>query len=358
MLLSMPSSLVTVPLAAFFASASNELLHGFRAPLVAGAIALGITWVLTPLVRKMAFKYGAVDDPTRDDRRIHKEPLPRWGGIAIYVGILAAVLCVLPFAYPGSQPFPPFLIGMMLLAGVLVAFGAGDDLKDFSARFQLLFLLGAGTLIQFIGTDSGRVQIQSLGIPLSSPPTAIGLGLLAVPITAFYIFVITKTMDTIDGVDGLASGIAAISSGALVIIAVYSSQPRSAIIAAAIGGAALGFLKHNYNPAKIIMGTGGAYVLGFLLACVSIIAGLKTATAFAFLIPVMVFGVPIFDAFFVITRRLMSGQPIYQADKRHLHHTLLRSGLSQRQTVWVLYAAAFVLCLVLIAVMRRYGHPS
>jgi UDP-GlcNAc:undecaprenyl-phosphate GlcNAc-1-phosphate transferase len=341
----------------FFLSTPNELLHGFRAPLLTGALALGVTWLTTPWVRKLAIQKGAVDDPNRDDRRIHKEPLPRWGGIAIYLGILVALLVVLPFAFRGGQPFPPFLIGMLALAGVLVAFGAGDDLKDFSARLQLFVLLGAGTLVQFIGTHYGRVQIGSLGIPLSSPPTAIALGVLAIPVTAFYIFVITKTMDTIDGVDGLASGIAAISGGTLVIIAVYSGQPRAAMIAAAIAGAALGFLKHNYNPAKIIMGTGGAYVLGFLLACVSIIAGLKTATAFAFLIPVMVFGVPIFDAFFVIVRRIKNGQPITQADKRHVHHTLLRLGLSQRQTVWVLYAAAFVLCLVLLAVLRNYGHP-
>lgn len=337
-------------------SMSNELLHGFRAPLVAGFLALLVTLVSTPFVRSWAIKKGAVDDPTRDDRRIHKEPLPRWGGIAIYLGILAANLVVLPIAYNGTQPFPLFLIGMMVIGGGLVVFGAADDIKDFSARYQLLVLLGAGTLIQFLGTPHGRVEIQSLGIPLSSPPAAVGLGLLGVPLTAFYIFVITKTMDTIDGVDGLASGIAAISSGALVIIAVYCGQPRSAILAATIGGAALGFLRHNYNPAKIIMGTGGAYVLGFMLACVSIIAGLKTATAFAFLIPILVFGVPIFDAFWVIARRIKNGQPIYQADKRHLHHTLLRQGLSQRQTVWVLYFAALVLCMVLIMVLRNNGR--
>ena len=113
-------------------------------------------------------------------------------------------------------------------------------------------------------------------------------------------------------------------------------------------GAALGFLKHNYNPAKIIMGTGGAYILGFMLACLSIVGALKTAAAIALFLPVFVFGVPIFDAFFVITRRILSGQPITQPDKRHLHHALLGKGFSQRQTVWVLYFAAATLSALLI----------
>ena len=159
-------------------------------------------------------------------------------------------------------------------------------------------------------------------------------------------------MDTIDGVDGLSAGIATISAGTLVVIAVYSHQPRVAILAAAIAGAALGFLRHNYNPAKIFMGTGGAYVLGFLLACSSIVGALKTAAAVSLILPVLVFGVPMMDAFFVISRRLLSGQPITKADKRHLHHTLLGRGLSQRQTVLVLYVAAAALCAIALFVVR------
>ena len=163
----------------------------------------------------------------------------------------------------------------------------------------------------------------------------------------------TKTMDTIDGIDGLSAGIAAISAGTLIVIAVYSGQPRVAIVAAAIAGSSIGFLRHNYNPAKIFMGTGGAYVLGFMMACLSIVGALKTAAAVSIVLPVLVFGVPIVDAFIVITRRLLSGHPITQADKRHLHHTLLGKGLTQRQTVWILYAAAAALCAVALFVVRN-----
>jgi len=328
---------------------------GFRYPFLAGLIALAVSWLLTPYVRSLAIRKGAIDDPKRDDRRIHKEPLPRWGGLAIYAGIVAALALILPFAFPHTAAYPMYLIGMVLIGGVLVVVGAMDDLYQFSAKIQALMLLGAGVGVQFIAGHIGQVQIKTIGIPLTSPPQHIALGWAAIPLTAIYIFIVTKTMDTIDGVDGLAAGIATISAATLTIIAVYGEQPRVAIVAAAIAGSALGFLKHNYNPAKIIMGTGGAYILGFMLACLSIVGALKTAAALAILIPVLAFGVPIFDAFFVITRRILSGQPITQADKRHLHHTLLGRGLSQRQTVWVLYVAAALLCGMLLIAVRLYG---
>lgn len=329
----------------------DAFLKGLRYPLFAGVIAMAVSWVLTPHVRSLAIRQGAVDDPKRDDRRIHKEPLPRWGGLAIYAGIVIALLTVLPFAFPKTEVFPHYLIALLVIAGGLVVIGALDDLYQYNAKVQALLLLAAGVAIQFFFDPIGRVQINSIGVPFGAGQYVI-LGVAAIPLTAFYLFVVTKTMDTIDGVDGLAAGIAAIAAGTLVLIAEYSGQPRVAIIAATIAGSAIGFLKHNYNPAKIIMGTGGAYVLGFMLACISIVGALKTAAAVSLLIPVLVFGVPIFDAFFVITRRIMSGQPITQADKRHLHHTLLGKGLSQRQTVWVLYIAAAALCAVALFVVK------
>lgn len=332
--------------------AQGRFLEGFRAPLVTGLLALAVSWLLTPWVRRLAIQRGAVDDPTRDDRRIHKEPLPRWGGLAIYAGILVSLLAVLPFAYPRG-PFPLYLIGMLFIAALLVVAGALDDLYQYSAKIQLLLLLGAGVAVQFFTSEVGQVQIRSLGIPLFGG--YIPLLYATIPLTAIYIFVVTKTMDTIDGVDGLAAGIATIAATTLTIIAVYGQQPRVAILAAAIGGAALGFLKHNYNPAKIIMGTGGAYVLGFMLACISIVGAFKTAAAIAMLVPLFVFGVPFLDAAQVMVRRKLSGVPITQADKRHIHHALLSKGLSQRKTVLVLWTTAAVLSAVVIYLVRSYG---
>ena len=329
------------------------LLVGFRAPLAAAVIALIAAWLLTPFVKKFAIDRGAIDDPTIDDRRVHTEPIPRWGGLAIYGGFLASVILVLPFAYPGA-PFPMYLIGLILLGAAVVVMGAFDDVKQYSAKIQMLFLLIVGVAIQFFYDPAGRIQIGSLGVPFAAVPTALlKFGLFAAPITAFYIFVVTKTMDTIDGLDGLAAGIAAIAACTLTIIATYGGQPRVAILAAALVGSSLGFLRHNYNPAKIFMGTGGAQFLGFSLACLSIVGAFKTAAAVAVLIPVLAFGVPIFDAAFVVIRRVISRQPITQADKRHMHHTLLGLGLSQRQTVLVLYALAATLSVALLVVVLK-----
>lgn len=338
-------------------AAQPKFLEGFRYPLLAGAIALLATMALTPVARRLAFRMGAVDDPQRDDRRIHKEPLPRWGGLAIFAGIAIALVAILPFAFPRSTAFPPYLLAMLLVGGALVAIGALDDLFQYSAKIQLLALLAAGIAVQFAYDRVGRIQIQSLGVPFSGGQFLDLHNLwFAVPITAFYIFLVTKTMDTIDGVDGLAAGIAAISATTLSIIATVTGQPRVALVAAAIAGASLGFLRHNYNPAKIIMGTGGAYILGFSLACLSIVGAFKTIAAFALLVPILAFGVPIFDAFVVVVRRVLARQPIYVADKRHVHHTLLGKGFSQRQTVLILYAVAATLCGVLLAlVVRSHG---
>jgi UDP-GlcNAc:undecaprenyl-phosphate GlcNAc-1-phosphate transferase len=332
---------------------NSGVLTGFRAPLATAFVALAVSFFLTPIVRNWAIKQGAVDDPKIDNRRVHMTPIPRWGGLAIYAGIAIAIAVVMPFAYPHSTIFPMYLLGMLGIAAVLVIVGALDDLHQYKAKVQALVLLAAGVAVQFFYGSIGRVQINTVGVPIHGPASYIALGYAAIPLTAIYIFVVTKTMDTIDGVDGLSAGIAAISAGTLIVIAVYSGQPRVAIVAAAIAGSSIGFLRHNYNPAKIFMGTGGAYVLGFMMACLSIVGALKTAAAVSIVLPVLVFGVPIVDAFIVITRRLLSGQPITQADKRHLHHTLLGKGLTQRQTVWILYAAAAALCAVALFVVRN-----
>lgn len=338
------------------AKQNSDLMAGFRFPLLVALVAMVTTAVLTPVVKRFAEKKGAIDDPNRDDRRVHKEPIPRWGGMAIFGGILISLVGVLPFANPNQQAFPPYLIVILSLCGVLVILGAIDDLKQLSAKWQLLYLLGVGVLVQWPNDPVGRVRITGMNWPIGSQDAVWhSFGVWAIPLTAIYIFVITKTMDTIDGIDGLTAGIAGIAAGTLSIIATYESQPRVALVAAAVCGASVGFLRYNYNPARIFMGTGGAQVLGFLLACLSIVGALKTAAALALFIPVLVFGVPIIDAVVVVIRRVLSRQPITQADKRHLHHTLLNKGLNQRQAVWVLYIFALALCAVLITIVRLYG---
>ncbi len=330
-------------------------LDGYLYPLLAGGIALVVVLILTPMVRRLAIAKGAMDDPAGEERRIHTEPIPRWGGIAIYGGLLISMLAIIPFAMPETL-FPPYLIGILAIGAVLVFLGALDDLHQYSARIQALYILAAGFAIQLFPGETGMVQFRGMNAPFGIVGGGgIEFGWVAIPLTAIYIFVVTKTMDTIDGVDGLASGIAAIAGACLAVIAVVEGQPRVALVAAAVSGACLGFLKFNYNPAKIFMATGGSQMLGFVLAAISIVGAMKTAATMALIIPMLVFGVPLLDAFVVVLRRMASGQPITQADKRHLHHSLLRRGLSQKQTVWVLYSVTLVLCSVLIYMVIQSG---
>jgi UDP-GlcNAc:undecaprenyl-phosphate GlcNAc-1-phosphate transferase len=332
----------------------NDPFAGLRFPLVAMLVSMAATLLATPWVRRLAIAKGAVDDPSRDDRRVHSEPIPRWGGLAIFVGILASVVAVLPFAYP-MKPFPTYLVGLVVAGAVLVAVGTYDDVRPLSARIQTLVLLAVGVGVQFVFDPVGRVQVAGINVPSDAGQVWVPFGLAAVPLTAAYLFVVTKTMDTIDGIDGLAAGIAAIAGCTLAIIAVYEGQPRVALLCAAVAGSAIGFLRYNYNPAKIFMGTGGAQVLGFMLASLSVVGALKTAAALALFIPILVFGVPILDAAVVVVRRLLGGHPVTQADTRHIHHELLGRGLSQRQAVWVLYLLAMALGGLLIHVVRSRG---
>ncbi len=341
---------MTIPLLA-----QGGMFEGFRFPLLVGVVAAIVTWAVTPLVRRFAIARGAMDDPLQDERRVHKEPTPRWGGIAIFAGIAVSLLALLPFAYP-VRPFPAYLIAVLVCGLLLVLLGAYDDVRPLKARWQMLYLIAIGVAVQFLFENNQRVQMTGMDFPpFDADLTWVDFGWLAVPITAIYIFVVTKTMDTIDGIDGLAAGVAGIAGVTLSIIATYEGQPRVALVAAAIAGSSLGFLRHNYNPAKIFMGTGGAQLLGFMLATLSIVGAFKTAAAMALFIPMLVFGVPIFDAAFVVVRRIISRQPITQADKRHLHHTLLKKGYSQKQTVWILYTVAAALSLVLLVLVRAYG---
>ena len=320
--------------------------------MIGCGVAAFVSYFLTPLVRKLAIKQGVVDDPNQDDRRVHTVPIPRWGGLAIYAGIVISAVITFLVAH---RPVGNYIWGILLISSILMVVGALDDLYQYKAKIQALVLLLAGVAIQFFddGGKNARVHIYGFDNPFTG--SYVHLWWLGIPLTAIYIFVVTKTMDTIDGIDGLTAGIATIAAATLALIAVYEGQGRVAILTGATCGAALGFLRHNYNPAKIFMGTGGAYVLGFTLACLSVVGTLKTAAAAAIFMPLLIFGLPIVDAIVVVIKRIRSGVPITTADKRHFHHGLLARGLSQRQTVAVLYTAAAILCVIGLLLIRVFG---
>lgn len=324
-------------------------LGGFGTPLATALVAMAVVLATTPFAMKLAQKFGAMDDPTRDERRVHTQVTPRWGGLPVWLGIVVAWAAVLPFAYP-QVPVPPYLICVFVASLIVLAMGLTDDVKPLSAKAQLLILLAAGLGVQAFGSDVGRVHVA--GVNLAGH--WIDFGWWSYPLTAVYIFVVSKTMDTIDGIDGLASGIATISAGTIGVIGVIEGQPRVAILAMAVAGACLGFLRYNYNPAKIFL-AGGAPVVGFLLASLSVVGTMKTAATLALAIPIFIFGIPLFDAGFVVVRRLLSGSPISSPDKRHVHHTLLKFGFTQKQAVWILYLAAIALSGVILFLVRSNG---
>jgi UDP-GlcNAc:undecaprenyl-phosphate GlcNAc-1-phosphate transferase len=326
-------------------------------------LALATTYLLTPWVRRLAIRAGALDIP--DARRVHTEPIPRWGGLAIYIGVAVGMLAGLARLYLLAPSDSVFLgralqfLGLLLVGTGVLVVGMLDDRKQFSALVQMGALLLAGLVVQLFG-----VQIEGFAAPIGgkfSEARWIPLGAWAIPITALWIFVVSKTMDTIDGLDGLAAGVSAIAALALALMALQAAdlldQPYPnwliAITAAAIAGAAGGFLRYNFNPARIFMGTGGAQFLGFMLGGLSVIGAFKTATAFAIAIPVLVFGLPFLDAGLAVVRRLLSGQPIHKPDKKHIHHQLLARGLNQRQTVLILYGIAAAMAIVALILFRK-----
>ncbi len=326
-------------------------------------ISLVVSYLLTPCVREWAIRAGVWDIP--DARRVHKEPIPRWGGLAIYIGVLLGMLAGLTrlsLLAPSAEVFfarATPILGLLLVGTGVLMFGMLDDKRGFSAFVQAGVLLLAGLAVQFFG-----VQIEGFMAPLGSSfdrARWIPLGWWAIPATALWMFVISKTMDTIDGLDGLAAGVSAITALALALMALQAAnildQPYPnwliAISAAAIAGASAGFLRYNFNPARIFMGTGGAQFLGFMLAGLAVIGAFKTATVFAIVIPVLVFGLPLLDAVNVVIRRALSGHPIHKPDKRHIHHQLLERGLSHRQTVLLLYGVTLVLALLAVWLFIR-----
>jgi len=314
--------------------------------------ALAVSWLTVPWVRLLAIRCGVVDKP--GERRMHPDAMPRWGGIAIWLGVIGGVLgAALIGAFGGWFEITPSVAALLGAATLVAAVGLLDDKYDLSAVHQAGAVLLAAILVAQFG-----VRIDWFTNPLTRHAEQIP-ALLVVPITAIWLFAVTKTVDLIDGLDGLAAGVCAIASLALVAMALLMPIPHVtqpvAVVCAALTGASLGFLRLNYPPAKIIMGTVGAQFMGFIIAGSAIIGAFKMAAAFAILVPILALGVPIFDAVFAVARRAAAGRPIYMPDRGHIHHRLIDAGLTTNQAILVIYAATFLLsagALVMVLAVR------
>jgi len=306
--------------------------------LVAFALALFGAYLLTPVVEQVARVAGAMRVPRVRD--VHTKDMPLWGGIAIVCSAVFTILLTVP-----RGPHEDKVAGILGAALLVSVFGILDDKFDLSALVQMCVLLFAGWLVSLNG-----VKISFVTNPFGPGTLDLDAMHLAIPITMLWIFCTTKATDIIDGVDGLAAGVSAISCATLALMALQTHNVVAAVMAATVCGSAVGFLRHNFNPARIFMGTIGAQFLGFMLACLSILSLTKIATVVTLSVSVLVMGVPILDAVFVTIRRLVTMQPLTQADKGHVHHRLLRLGLSQRETVLFLYAVTAGLCIIALGV--------
>ena len=298
--------------------------------LLAMGLAAVVSFLATPLVKTLAYKVGAIDVP-KDNRRMHKVPSPRLGGLAIF---LAFLLSTLVFADIDRQ-----MQGILLGAVMIVVLGVMDDIMALKDLPKLIVQIAAAGVAVYYGC-----RIQFLSNPnVFSDMTYVNLGWLSVPITIIWIVAITNAVNFIDGLDGLAVGVSAISTASLIVIALMVAEVNIAIILCALFGACLGFIPYNFNPAKIFMGDTGATFLGYILATLSVTGLFKMYAIISFAVPFLILGLPIFDTAFAMIRRVAHGQSPMHADRGHIHHRLIDMGLNQKQAVATLYVISGIL---------------
>jgi len=319
--------------------ATPEVLYG-------AGIAFLIVVLLTPAVGGMARMLGAVDHP--DARRLNRRPIPRLGGLAIFLGFLVPALAFVDLSSESR--------GVLLGAAVATVIGAVDDFRGLTPPVKLGGQVVAASIPPMFGVWVDHFTFPFLGV-VDLPAW------LGVPVSVLFIVAVMNMVNFLDGLDGLAAGVCAIAGVTYAILALSLGRPDAAILSAVVAGACLGFLRHNFFPARIFMGDSGALCLGFVLAAVSIQGLLKTASTIVLVLPLLVLAVPIIDTSFVVARRLKYSQPIYAADRSHLHHRFLNIGFTQRRaamTMWLWCASLAGAALATRFVPFREGgewHP-
>ena len=319
-------------------------------------VALLATLLATPLAKCIAQHLGAIDKP--DERRINKVPIPRMGGIGIALGLVAAV--AMQVAGTKLLGWPTVFVPHMQLQGVdyklltvavVIVFltGAIDDVRNLKPRQKLLGQILAACVAAASGLVIGNV---------ANPFTAelIPIGWLAYPITIVYLVAFTNVINLIDGLDGLAAGITAISCAAMFYLSYEAHQIDAAVLACILAGCCLGFLRYNFNPASIFMGDCGSNMLGFLLGVIALLGVNRVAAATTLIVPLVIAGVPIIDTFAAIVRRRRGHTAISQADTGHIQHRLIKQGFDQKQAALMIYGWSILLAAGAI-IMTKVALP-
>ena len=298
--------------------------------LLALVVALAVSFLATPVVKTFAYKVGAIDVP-KDNRRMHKVPIPRLGGLAIFSGFMVSVLLFVPIT--------PEMRSILLGAVIIVVLGVVDDIMALPAMLKFVVQIIAALIPAL-----GGVRILAFSNPnIFSDNLYWVLDGFSIPITVLWIVGITNSVNLIDGLDGLANGVSAISATTMLMIALLISEAQVALVMAALVGACVGFMPYNLNPAKMFMGDTGATFLGYILATMSIQGLFKYYALISFVVPFLILGLPIFDTAFAFIRRIAHGQSPMHADRSHIHHRLIDMGLNQKQAVATLYVISAIL---------------
>lgn len=304
-----------------------------------------ITAAITPFIRKLAFVLGAVDNPNA--RRINKKPMPTIGGLAIFVAFNIGEFVLLRKDFPTHE-----LFSVLLASSVIILTGLIDDILELKPRQKMFGIFVASLVVYFLA----GIKVRELSLPFLGH---IQLGWWGFPLTIFWILALTNAVNLIDGLDGLATGVTLISLVTMGIVGFFflkSWQHYVPIMCIMLAACLLGFLPYNFHPAKIFLGDTGALYIGFMISVLSL-KGLKNVTFVSLLVPILILGVPITDTVYAMIRRKLNRKNISQADKHHLHHQLMRMGLTHRQTVLAIYGISLIFSFVslLSLVSPRWG---
>jgi UDP-GlcNAc:undecaprenyl-phosphate GlcNAc-1-phosphate transferase len=320
------------------------------------AVAFAASFLVTPYIQRLALNVGMLD--ATGERRMHEQPKPRIGGIAVYLGFALALFSALGYlfnqhALHGNRDLQNVhdIVGLIFGGTLICMLGVWDDVMGMSPRAKLLaqavvagISMLYGFLIPYVNNPFHHGDI--IYFPLW----------LSIVITLIWYVGMMNAINFIDGLDGLLPGLTAIAGSFLLVINLQHGHPEIALVLAALVGGALGFLPYNYNPAKIILGDSGALFIGYVFATVSIIGASKTAFTISLLVPLVVLGLPIVDTAAAIVRRTRAGRKIYEADRGHFHHQLIfRFGLNVRQAVLLIYALCVVLGVLALVLSGGLG---
>lgn len=329
---------------------TNQIMHlNFYLSRIIEVLIIGIVvaYVTTPLSIKLAYKLDIIDKP-RDDRRVHNRPIPRFGGLGIFLGSMTAM--IIPAGLNSS-------IRVAMLGGLMMyGLGVADDILDLKPMVKFAGQVITASFVYFMGIRIRFINLMLAPVEQDSKVMLYFGGVIAYLITVLWIVGITNAVNLMDGLDGLAAGCTAIMSLSLAYVAyihgIRLGMMPVCIAFCAVAAGCIGFLPYNFSPAKTFMGDGGALYLGYMIAVLSVISPLKRATVVGAIIPMLVLAVPIFDTVFAMIRRVFRHESIMKADRGHLHHHLMAAGFGQRRSVLIMYGIVGIMGIVAVLISR------